>query len=317
MQKRTGRAGVCFRTTPKPLGLQLMAENFHGCALNSTAAILTGQSAVQWVVVPPPRARESDRGTDWRETVAAQDLGGAGAGVFLPTSGERRAASWAGWFMAITFFTSIPALLLYDPVLDDTKYILGAGHDTRIELAAFLEVLQMIAQIGVAVVMFPILKRQSERLALGYVASRTMESAMIGVGLIAMLSILTLRGDLAASVGANGESLEIAGRTLVSIHDWTFLMGPGFCVGVNDLLLGYLMYTTGLMPRRLALVGLIGGPLLFVSRILVVFGVFDVYSSGAGVFAIPVFVFEASFAIYLIVRGFRASPVLTGEPATT
>ena len=103
----------------------------------------------------------------------------------------------------------------------------------------------MIAQIGVAVVMFPILKRQSERLALGYVASRTMESAMVGVGLIAMLSILTLRGDLAASVGANGESLEIAGRTLVSIHDWTFLMGPGFCVGVNDLLLGYLMYTTG------------------------------------------------------------------------
>jgi len=251
------------------------------------------------------------------ENVAAQGLGGTGAGAFLPTPGERRAASWAGWFMAITFFTSIPALLLYDPVLDDPKYILGAGHDTRIELAAFLEVLQMIAQIGVAVVMFPILKRKSESMALGYVASRTMESAMIGVGLIAMLSILTLRGDLAASVGANGESLEIAGRTLVSIHDWTFLMGPGFCVGVNDLLLGYLMYTTGLMPRRLAMVGLIGGPLLFVSRILVVFGVFDVYSSGAGVFAIPVFVFEASFAIYLIVRGFRASPVLTGEPATT
>ena len=249
--------------------------------------------------------------------MAAQDPGGAGAGVFLPTAGERTAASWAGWFMAITFFTSIPALLLYDPVLDDTKYILGAGDDTRIELAAFLEVLQMIAQIGVAVVMFPILKRQSERLALGYVASRTIESAMIGVGLIALLSIVTLRGDLAASVGANGESLEIAGRTLVSIHDWTFVMGPGFCVGVNDLLLGYLMYTTGLMPRRLAMVGLIGGPLLFVSRILVVFDVFDVYSSGAGVFAIPVFVFEASFAIYLIVRGFRASPVLTGEPATT
>src|SRR4051812_23454543 len=92
-QKRTGRAGVCFRTTPKPLGWQLTAENFHGYALNSTAAILTGQSAVRWVVVSPPRARESDGGTDWRETVAGQDLGGAGAGVFLPTSGERRAAS--------------------------------------------------------------------------------------------------------------------------------------------------------------------------------------------------------------------------------
>ena len=174
--------------------------------------------------------------------MAARDLGGAG-GVFLPTPGERRAASWAGWFMAITFVTSIPALLLYDPVLDDTKYILGAGDDTRIEVAAFLEVLQMIAQIGVAVVMFPILKRQSERMALGYVASRTVESVDDRCWPDCLLSILTLRGDLAASVGANGESLEIAGRTLVSIHDWTFLIGPGFCVGVNDILLGYLMYS--------------------------------------------------------------------------
>jgi hypothetical protein len=108
----------------------------------------------------------------------------------------------------------------------------------------------------------------------------------------------------------------IAGRTLVAIHDWTFLVGPGFCVGVNDLLLGYLMYTTGLMPRRLALFGLIGGPLIFAAKTLVVFGVFGATSTAAGIFTIPVFVFEASFAIYLIVRG---SGLLTfsGEPATT
>ena len=237
-------------------------------------------------------------------------------GAVLPTPGERRAASWAGWFMAITFVTSIPALLLYHSILHDHNYILGTGSEGRVEFAAFLEVLLPIANIGVAVVMFPILKRQSERLALGYVASRIVESTVICVGFIALLSILTLRDDLAGSVGANGGSLVIAGRTLVAIHDWTFLMGPGFCVGVNDLLLGYLMYTTGLMPPRLAMVGLIGGPLIFASKILVVFGVFDIYSSAAGIFAIPVFVFEASFAIYLIVKGFRASPVLSGEPAT-
>ena len=164
--------------------------------------------------------------------------------------------------------------------------------------------------------MFPILKRQSERLALGYVASRIVEGTMIGVGLIALLSILTLSDDLAASIGGDSGSLVIAGRTLVAIHDWTFVMGPGFCVGVNDLLLGYLMYTTGLMPPRLAMVGIVGGPLIFASKILVVFGVFDIYSSGAGIFAIPVFIFEASFAIYLIVKGFRPSHVLSGEPAT-
>jgi hypothetical protein len=219
--------------------------------------------------------------------------------------------------MAITFVTSIPALLLYHPILHDHSYILGPGHDARIEIAAFLEVLQMIAGIGVAIVMFPILKRQNERMALGYVASRTVESSMICVGLISLLAILTLRGDLAASVGANGESLQIAGRTLVAIKDWTFLIGPGFCVGINDILLGYLMYSSGLMPPRLAMLGIIGGPLIFASSTLVLFGAYDQTSGVAGVLTIPVFVFEASFAIYLIVRGFRPSRILSGEPATT
>ncbi|MDX6637882.1 MAG: hypothetical protein QOJ01_1393 [Solirubrobacterales bacterium] len=248
--------------------------------------------------------------------MAVQVQGERATGAALPTPGERRAASWAGWFMAITFITSIPALLLYHPILHDHSYILGAGHDTQIEFAAFLEVLLMISGIGVAVVMFPILRRQSERLALGYVASRIVESTTIGVGLISLLSILTLRGDLAASVGANSGSLEIAGRTLVAVHDWTFLVGPGFCVGVNGLLLGYLMYSSGLMPPRVAMFGVIGGPLAFVASIAVLFGAWDQASGADFILTIPEIVFEASFAIYLIVKGFRASPVLSGQPAT-
>ena len=218
--------------------------------------------------------------------------------------------------MAITFVTSIAALLLYHPVLHDHNYILGAGHDTRIEFAAVLEVFLMISGIGVAIVMFPILRRESEPLALGYVASRIVESTMIGIGIISLLAILTLRGDLAASVGADGGSLQVAGRSLVAIHEWTFVFGPGFCVGVNDVLLGYLMYSTGLMPPRLAVIGVIGGPLIFASKIAAVFGAFSFTSSAAGIFAIPVIIFEASFAIYLIVRGFRPSRVLCGEAAT-
>jgi hypothetical protein len=235
----------------------------------------------------------------------------------IQSPAERRYASWAGWLMAITFITSIPAsLILYNDVLDDTNFILGAGNETRVEFGALLEIFQAIAQIGVAVVMFPILRRKHERLALGYVASRILESAFVVTGAMALLSILTLREDLAASIGPNGESLEIAGRTLVEIHDWSFLMGPGFCVGVNGLLLGYAMYSTGLMPPRLALFGVIGGPLLFASSIAVLFGAYDQTDGGAGLLALPEIIFEASFAIYLIVRGFRPSPVLSGPPAT-
>ena len=140
-------------------------------------------------------------------------------------------------------------------MLNDTDYILGAGDDTRVTLGALLEIFLMIGNVGTAVVMFPILRRYSETLSLSYVASRTIESTIIGVGAISLLSVVTLREDLAASIGADGTSLDIAGQTLVAIHDWTFLFGPGFCVGVNGILLGWLMYRTGLMPPRLAMLG--------------------------------------------------------------
>jgi hypothetical protein len=237
------------------------------------------------------------------------------AGVAAAQSpAERRYASWAGWLMAATFVTSIPALLLYHDVLNHTDFILGSGNETRVEVGALLEILQAVAQIGVAVVMFPIIRRMHERLALGYVASRTVESTVVVIGAVALLSILTLRDDLASPIGANHESLDVAGRTLVEIHDRMFLLGPGFCVGVNGLLLGYAMYSTGLMPSRLAMFGVVGGPLVFASSIAVLFGAYDQTDSIAGLFSLPEIIFEASFAIYLIVKGFRPSPVLTGPP---
>jgi hypothetical protein len=229
------------------------------------------------------------------------------------TPQQRRTARIAGWLMASTFVTSIGAVALYDPVLNNSDYILGAGDDTRITLGAFLEILLMLGNIGTAVVMFPILRRQSETLSLSYVGSRIVESILIGVGAICLLAVVTLRGDLASSIGADGTSLDVAGQTLVAIHDWTFLFGPGFCVGVNGLLLGYLMYSSGLMPPRLAMLGVIGGPLIFASSIAVLFDAYE--QSGAHIiFSVPEAAFEASFAIYLIAKGFRPSPILS--PAT-
>ena len=227
---------------------------------------------------------------------------------------QRRTARIAGWLMASTFVTSIGALILYDPVLNDADYILGAGDDTRITLGAFLEFLLMIGNVGTAVVMFPILRRLQRNARSELRRFTDVESTIIGVGAISLLSVVTLRDDLATSIGADGTSLEIAGQSLVAIHDWTFLLGPGFCVGVNGLLLGWLMYRTGLMPPRLAMLGIIGGPLVFVSSIAVLFGAYEQTDSAAALAALPEAAFEASFAIYLIVKGFRPSPVLAEAP---
>jgi hypothetical protein len=202
----------------------------------------------------------------------------------------------------------IAGLLLYDPVLNDADYILGGGADTRVQLGALCEILLAITNIGTAVVLWPIVKRQSETLALSYVASRVVESVIIVVGLISLLSVVTLREDFVGS-GADAGSLTVAGKSLVAMHDWTFLLGPGFCVGVNGLLLGYLFYRSGLVPRWMAMSGLLGGPLIFASAIAVLFGAYE--QDGAHfLFSIPELVFEASITIYTIVKGFKSSPIL-------
>ena len=137
---------------------------------------------------------------------------------------ERRTASLAGWLFIVTFVASIPAYFIcYKPLLDHPNYIVGAGADGRIALGAFLEMIVIVANIGTAVVLFSVLKRQSERLALGYVTARVVESVFIGVGILSLMAVVTLRQDVGA---AGGDSLVIAGRSLVAVHDWTFLLGP-------------------------------------------------------------------------------------------
>jgi Domain of unknown function (DUF4386) len=174
-------------------------------------------------------------------------------------------------------------------------------------LGAFLELALIIANIGTAVVLFPILKRQSEGAALGYVAARIMESTLIAIGILSLLALVTLRRDLAGGA-ADPATLEAVGRSLVAVHNWTFLLGPGFVVGIgNGLLLGYLMYRSALVPRRMARLGLVGGPLVCASGIAVLFDVIQPGSSWQAIATIPEFAWELSLGIYLTARGFRRS----------
>ncbi len=226
-------------------------------------------------------------------------------------SSTRRTALIAGVWFVVTFVASIPALLLYEPLLKHADYIVGAGADKRIFVGALLEIITAIANIATAVVLFPIVRRQSESIALGYVASRTLESTIIVVGIVSVLSVVKLRQDVGGVGATDSGSLVIAGRSLVAFHDWTFLLGPQFCAGFGTgLLLGYLMYTSGLVPRRMALLGLIGGPLAFLGGTLVLFGVFDPGSAPLFLITLPEIAWEASLGIYLIVKGFKPSPIL-------
>jgi hypothetical protein len=227
---------------------------------------------------------------------------------------DRKTSLTVGILFIITIVASIPALLLYDPVLNDASYILGAGADTRIRLGAFLEIVTVLANIGTAVALFSVVRRQHEGLALSYVASRIVESTLIVVGLISLLAVMTLRQDVGGAT--NADSLVIAGRSLVALHDWTFLIGPGFGAPIgNGLILGYLMFRSGLVPRRMAQLGLIGGTVGIASATATLLGIYDQVSVWAFIAIIPEFLWEASFGIWLTVKGFNASARVLSTPA--
>ncbi len=223
----------------------------------------------------------------------------------------RRSARITGVLFLITFITSIAALALFQPVLDDPEgYIAGGGADSRIYLAALLELLLIVANIGTAVVPFASFRRQNETLALGYVAARIIECVFIAVGILAVLAVVTLRKD----VGADAASLGGYAESLAAIKDWTFLLGPGFVVGIgNGLILGSLMYRSGLVPRKMAMLGLIGGPLIILSGIGVLFDLFAAGGPVQGIATIPEFFWELSLGIYLTVKGFRTHSIPSGE----
>jgi len=218
----------------------------------------------------------------------------------------RRTALVTGVLFLITYATSIPAkFYFYAPMFDD-DYVLGPGADQQLLWGALLEVVLVVANIGTAVVLFPILKRQSEALALGFVGARIIESVFISVGVLSVLTIVTLRQDLAGPMAP--AALSTVGAALVALQGWTFLLGPGFVVGLgNGLLLGYLMYRSRLVPRGMAWLGLVGGPLLCIPGAAVLLGFIEAGSAPQLLASAPEFFWELSLGIYLIVRGFRPS----------
>src|SRR6476660_8296684 len=224
-------------------------------------------------------------------------------------SDQQRARVFGVLFL-ITFVTSIPALLLYQPVLDDpVGYIAAAAHNNQIVFGVLLELLLIIANIGTAVVIFPIVRRQSEELALGYVTARLFECTFILVGILAVLGIITLQQEVAGA--AEGTTA----YTLAAIKDWTFLLGPGWVVGWgNGLILGYLMYRSELVPRGACWLGLVGGPLLIATGTAILFtgnDPSDALRSLQGIATIPEALWELFLGVYCTFKGFRpSSPIL-------
>ena len=230
----------------------------------------------------------------------------------VPMDSMRKTALVAGVFYLITFI-SIPTLALYGPVKNHRDWILSSGSHTGMLVGGFLEVIVALAGIGTAVTLYPVVKRQNEGVALGFVAARILEAAMIFTGVISLLSLVTLRQ--AGATGANAAALVTIGASHVAIYNWTFLLGQSLMPGINALLLGSLLYRSRLVPRVIPVLGLIGAPLLICAVIATLFGGFKLGSPELA--ALPVAAWELSLGVWLVVKGFRPSPITADMTAAS
>jgi hypothetical protein len=228
----------------------------------------------------------------------------------IPMSSTRKTALVAGVCYLITFI-SIPTLALYGPVKNHRDWILSSGGHTGVLVGGFLEVIVALAGIGTAVTLYPVLKRQNEGVALGFVAARILEASMIFTGVVSLLSLVTLRQPGAA--GPDAASLVTTAASHVAIYNWTFLLGQSLMPGINALLLGSLLYRSRLVPRIIPALGLIGAPFLICTVIVTVFGGFKLGSPELA--ALPVAAWELSLGVWLVVKGFKPSPVTADTTA--
>jgi hypothetical protein len=218
------------------------------------------------------------------------------------TVGSSRKFSLAAGVLYLLTFVSIPTLALYGSVRDP-NYIVGPGPDTSVLIGAVLEVIVALAGIGTAVALFPVVKKQNEGVALGFVGTRVLEAAAIFAGVASLLSVVTLRQ---AGVGADAL---VTGQALVALYDRLFLLGQSLMPAMNALLLGSLLYRSHLVPRVLPLLGLIGAPLLIAGDAAILFGLLGRVSPLAGISALPIALWEFSLGVWLTAKGFNPSAI--------
>ena len=227
-----------------------------------------------------------------------------------PVDWTRNHARAAGILYLITFAASVPAAFYFlSPVLDDPAYIVGSGADTRVIVGCLLDVVNALAAIGTAVAVYPVVRRQNESLALGFVTTRMLEAAVIMIGVVSLLAVVTLRRDVAGIADADQAGLVTTGQALVAVRDYTFQFGPNLCAALNALMFATLLYRSRLVPRVLPTMGLIAAPLLTLATLAVVFGLTEQGSVWFAPGGALIFLWELSVGIYMTVKGFKPSPI--------
>lgn len=204
--------------------------------------------------------------------------------------------------------TAIIGLNLYNPILKGPDYLIkGPEYTNQVIMGALMELILVVSAVGTSTTMFPILRKYNETIALWHVCFRFLEAVIITIGIISVLSLLTLSQEFATIASPNIASFEASGTVLKSIHDWTFLLGPNFMLGINTMMYSYIFYKSKLVPQFISILGMTGSALVFLASILEMFGVINQISIWGALLSLPVAANEMILAVWLIIKGFNPS----------
>ena len=227
-----------------------------------------------------------------------------------PVDWTRKYSFATGLFYLITFAASIPAAFYFiTPVLNDPNYIVSSGADTRVVIGCLLDAVNALAAIATAVAFYPVARRLNESLALGFVTTRMFEAAVIMVGVLSLLAVVTLRQDAGGTPGADQASLVTTGQALVAVRDYTFQFGPNISAALNALMIGTILYRSRLVPRILPTMGLLAVLPLLVASVATILGLTEQGSVWFAPGGALIFVWELSLGVYLVVKGFKPSAI--------
>ncbi|MFC0476280.1 DUF4386 domain-containing protein [Robertmurraya beringensis] len=196
---------------------------------------------------------------------------------------NKRAAKLVGVLFILAAVSAVAGVLLYDPILNGSDYLSnGSKHANQIIWGALMELILVVSAVGTATTMFPILRRYNETIALWHVCFRFLEAIVITVGVISVLSLLTLSREFIAAGAPDAAAFQTSGTVLKAIHEWTFMLGPNFMLGINTMMYSYIFYKTKFVPRFIPILGMTGAALVFVCALLVMFGVIEQVSVWGG-----------------------------------
>ncbi len=219
---------------------------------------------------------------------------------------DRKNAILTGIFFIAASTTAIIGLVLYNPLLVSSNYLTeGAANSFQIILGAVFELILVASNIGTAIMLFPYLRKYNIHLGLGYLCFRFLESVTILIGLISVLALLTLSISFTGNPAADINLFSSVGISLKAIHDWTFIVGPHFLLGINTFIYSYTFFKSGLVPKKLSTIGITGAILIIITALLKMFGVTEGFSALTVVLALPVALYEMILAGWLITKGFN------------